>query len=149
MANSLKAPITTAADDKFCDIFLNFQQFSWNFIPYLLFFKKRQNLKLLSAANYRWHFIGLLYSTKCWSLSQNVGHFSAYLHALSLKSAYRKIIFSYFSTKTYVVGTQKNSLNETVLLSTQNACLNWSGRKYLPFYAQKFFLSKPVQTCLY
>ena len=28
--------------------------------------------------------------------------------------------FSYFSTKTYVVGTQKNRLDETVLLSTQN-----------------------------
>ena len=28
--------------------------------------------------------------------------------------------FSYFSTKTYVVGTEKNRLNETVLLSTQN-----------------------------
>ena len=28
-----------------------------------------------------------------------------------------------FSSKTYVVGTQKNSLNETVLLSTQNTCL--------------------------
>ena len=27
--------------------------------------------------------------------------------------------FSYFSTKTYVVGTQKNRLNETVLLSTK------------------------------
>ena len=33
------------------------------------------------------------------------------------KSAYWKIIFSYFSTKTYVVGTQKNRLIETVLLS--------------------------------
>ena len=31
--------------------------------------------------------------------------------------------FSYFSTKTYVVGTQKNRLDETVLLSTQNTCL--------------------------
>ena len=31
-------------------------------------------------------------------------------------------IFSYFSTKTYVVGTQKNRLNETVHLSTQNIC---------------------------
>ena len=31
-----------------------------------------------------------------------------------------KIWFSYFSTKTYVVGTQKNRLNETVLLRTQN-----------------------------
>ena len=28
--------------------------------------------------------------------------------------------YSYFSAKTYVVGTQKNRLNETVLLSTQN-----------------------------
>ena len=33
-----------------------------------------------------------------------------------------KIIFSHFSTKTYVVGTQKNRLNEMVLLSTQNIC---------------------------
>ena len=32
--------------------------------------------------------------------------------------------FSYFSTKTYVVDTQKNRLDEMVLLSTQNACLN-------------------------
>ena len=32
--------------------------------------------------------------------------------------------FLYFSSKTYVVGTQKNRLNETVLLSTQNTCLN-------------------------
>ena len=30
--------------------------------------------------------------------------------------------FSYFSTKTYVVGTQKNPLNETVLLSTKITC---------------------------
>ena len=29
---------------------------------------------------------------------------------------------SYFSTKTYVVGTQNNRLNETVILSTQNIC---------------------------
>ena len=27
---------------------------------------------------------------------------------------------SYFSTKTYIVGTQKNCLNEAVLLSTEN-----------------------------
>ena len=38
-----------------------------------------------------------------------------------VKSAYQKFI-SYFSTKTYVVGTQKNRLNETVLLSTKNIC---------------------------
>ena len=29
-----------------------------NIIPYLLFLKKRQNLKLSSAANYRWRFKG-------------------------------------------------------------------------------------------
>ena len=31
-----------------------------------------------------------------------------------------KTEFSYFSAKTYVMGAQKNRLNETVLLSTQN-----------------------------
>ena len=31
-------------------------------------------------------------------------------------------LFSYFSTETYMVGTQKNHLNETVLFSTQNIC---------------------------
>ena len=40
-----------------------------------------------------------------------------------IKVCNRKL-FSYFSTKTYVVGTQKNPLNETVLLSTKNKCLN-------------------------
>ena len=36
-----------------------------------------------------------------------------------VKSVYQKKFF-YFSTKTYVVGTQKNRLNEMVLLITQN-----------------------------
>ena len=31
----------------------------------------------------------------------------------------------YFSTKTYIVGTQKNRLNETVLLSTRNVKNDW------------------------
>ena len=35
-------------------------------------------------------------------------------------SVYQKNYFSYFSTKTYVVGSQKKRLNERVLLSTQN-----------------------------
>ena len=38
-------------------------------------------------------------------------------------------LLSYFSTKTYVVGTQKNRLDESVLLSTQNTRLNWQIRK--------------------
>ena len=37
--------------------------------------------------------------------------------------------FFNFSTKSNVVGTQKNRLNETILLSTQNICLNWLVRK--------------------
>ena len=40
-----------------------------------------------------------------------------------VKSVYWKTVL-YFSSKKYVVGTQKNRLNETVLLSTQNTCLN-------------------------
>ena len=34
----------------------------------------------------------------------------------------RKIIFSHFSTETYVMGTQKNRLSEMALSSTQNIC---------------------------
>ena len=49
-----------------------------------------------------------------------------------------------FSSKTYVVDTQKNRLNETVLLSTKNICLNRWIRKYLQFYPQKFCLSMPM-----
>ena len=45
--------------------------------------------------------------------------------ALSLASRSECVIenkFSYYSTKTYVVGTQKNLLDEAVLLFTQNKC---------------------------
>ena len=52
--------------------------------------------------------------------------------------------FSYFSTITYVVSTQKNCLNEAVLLSTQNLCLNCRVRKYLQFYAKCFSLTGPM-----
>ena len=33
-----------------------------------------------------------------------------------------KDYFTYFSTKTYVLGTQKNHLNETCLMSMQHIC---------------------------
>ena len=49
-----------------------------------------------------------------------------------------------FSSKRYVVGTQKNRLNEMVLLSTQNICSKLWIRKYLQIYAEFFCLSKPV-----
>ena len=45
----------------------------------------------------------------------------------------RNNLFLYFSTKTYVVGTQKNPLNEMVLLCTHNIRLNGRVRKYLQF----------------
>ena len=48
-----------------------------------------------------------------------------------------------------VVGTQKNRLNETVLLSTQNTCLNEWIRKESQFYAQKFCLTGPMSGCLF
>ena len=40
------------------------------------------------------------------------------------KSVYLNV-FARFSTKSYVVGAQKNRLDETVLLVTQNICLQW------------------------
>ena len=44
---------------------------------------------------------------------------------LSLQNMYiSKNSFSYFSIKKYVVGTQKNRLNETVLLNTSSKCFN-------------------------
>ena len=42
------------------------------------------------------------------------------------------------------MGTQKNHLNKTVLLSTQNICSNWWISIYLQFYTQNFCLSKPM-----
>ena len=69
----LKASITAAADYKFCDIFTNLRKkkrydISWESsaskrtyeIPWLIcyFWKKKQNLKLSSAANYRWRIMG-------------------------------------------------------------------------------------------
>ena len=65
---TLLALIMTAADDKFCNIFQIFekkrydilckQMILMNYHALLLFLKKQQNLKLLSAANYRWRFMG-------------------------------------------------------------------------------------------
>ena len=55
-----------------------------------------------------------------------------------IKLSVPKKWFSYFSTKTYVVGTQKNRL-------TQNICKKLWASKYLQFYAEHFCLSKPVR----
>ena len=47
---------------------------------------------------------------------------------LLMKSMYL-IFLSYFSTKTYVVDTQKNRLHTTVLMSTQNSCVTLVSKK--------------------
>ena len=57
----------------------------------------------------------------------------------------RHNLFSYSSTKTYVVGTQKNRLNETVLLSIKTTSLNQWRRKHSHFYAQKRRFTGPMQ----
>ena len=54
---------------------------------------------------------------------------------LGIKIRVSKYEFIYFSTKTYVVGAQKNRLNETVLSSTHNICLHRRIRKYSLFYS--------------
>ena len=38
------------------------------------------------------------------------------------------------------MGTQKNRLNETVLLSTQNICYKLWVRKYIQFYVENLFV---------
>ena len=49
-----------------------------------------------------------------------VTEYAALTNNADLRSVCNSKSLSYFSFKTYVVGTQKNSLHETVLLSTQN-----------------------------
>ena len=57
------------------------------------------------------------------NLDQHFHPFPIRLHNLSDLQCAIKNYFSHFSTKTYVVGTQKNCLIETILLSTKNTCL--------------------------
>ena len=52
-----------------------------------------------------------------------LNHILLLLSGFQIRVCIEKLFFL-FSSKTYVVGTQKNRLNETVLLSTQNACFN-------------------------
>ena len=55
---------------------------------------------------------------------------------------YQKVNFLFH--KRYVVGSQKNHLNEIILLSTQNICLIRWVRNYLQYYALIFCLFKPM-----
>ena len=59
-------------------------------------------------------------------------------------SGHNQKYFFHSSTETYVVGTQKNRLSETVLLSTHNTCLDLPIRKYWQFYEKKISLSESI-----
>ena len=52
--------------------------------------------------------------------------------------------FSYFSTKTYVEGTQKNRLDETVLLITQNM-FKLMGKKIITILCLNLLLNWPYE----
>ena len=53
--------------------------------------------------------------------------------------------YSFYSTKIYVVGAQKNRLNETVLLSTQNKCLGCQMDKMIIMILHSnFCISQPM-----
>ena len=51
------------------------------------------------------------------------------------------LVFLVSQPKTYVVGTQKICLNETVLLSTKYKCLKLMDKKNSQFYAPEFCFS--------
>ena len=51
-----------------------------------------------------------------------------YMHQKDLQI---RVFEYFFSSKTYVVGTQKNPLNETVFLSTKKRLLKLMGKKVL------------------
>ena len=61
----------------------------------------------------------------CWK-PHATAHMSLFL---GLFCGFKLLIFSYPSVETFVLGIQKNRLNETVLLSTQNICFGWEIRK--------------------
>ena len=58
-------------------------------------------------------------------------------------------LFSYFLSKTYVVGTQKNRLNETVLLKHPKHIFKLTDKKIIVFYAEKFCLTGPMVMSIY
>ena len=69
----------------------------------------------------------------------------------ALFSAKKNLYFSYFSTKTYLVGTHQKplgesiSLGEALLMSTLNICFCWERRKLFSWYP---LLSRPMLLAL-
>ena len=82
-------------------------------------YKSMEAIDSQSMAKYDfWGMVGMIY----------IG-MTRYCYRPTDKKCLTENYFSYFPIKTYVVGIQKNRLNETVLLSTQNTCFNWWVRK--------------------
>ena len=65
------------------------------------------------------------------SFIQVIFFFYIYYNICLGKGGYQENIFSYFSMKTYVLGTHKKCLNEVLLMSTHNICLHGKIRKYI------------------
>ena len=57
---------------------------------------------------------------------------------LTSTDLYVRVCNFYFSTKTYGVGTQKNHLNEMVLLRNQKQILKLKDKNILQFYSEIF-----------
>ena len=61
-------------------------------------------------------------------------------------SVFKKYFFLFLNQNIlYVVGTQKNHLNETVPLSNQNTCLNRWWKNTKRFYVKFFCLCGPMR----
>ena len=65
-----------------------------------------------------------LYNTAFKMVPCTLSKYSLVLQELKIKHDNDEL-FHLFINKTYIVGTQKNNLAETVLSSTQNICWNW------------------------
>ena len=82
-------------------------------------------------------------------INHNAGHVLKFVQLVGqfckhLLQKHKTVLFTRVNVTALVVGTEKNCLNESVLLSTQNICLNLWLRTFLQFYAENICLSKPV-----
>ena len=78
------------------------RRFSLNIMPYLLFLKKRQNLKMSSAANYRGRFMGLIHEVwllACQKCRIEIWVYQNTINTLEILSKYTNVLSIYFSMK--------------------------------------------------
>ena len=80
----------------------------------------------------------VLYPNLCYNACCYNG--TALYRPLVLECAPKKC-FLFLNQNIYVVGPQKNRLNETVLLSTQNIMLQFMDKKILSFFVIIFMLT--------